>query len=180
MTRMYGPAVRCKKKLRSGSAVLHQCIRPRCGAVRLRAIMDISAPAISLAVKPQEGYPGHQCSQTPGRPFSITSFRLADLGGFIELGSCFVGLRSHDRRSFVRPQCRSFAPACASFGASRAGSVKAGRRAAVVSIALVCRPRLDGTEHGARLRRVGIMRAGARHCRSSLLRNYGPWPAPPR
>src|SRR5215831_8189502 len=34
-------------------AVLHQCIRPLIGAFELRAIMDISAPAISLADRPQ-------------------------------------------------------------------------------------------------------------------------------
>src|SRR5262245_22856843 len=33
-----------------------------------RAIMDISAPAISLAVRPQWGHLGHQCSHAPGRP----------------------------------------------------------------------------------------------------------------
>src|SRR6516162_6349196 len=36
-----------------GYAVLHQCIRPLIGAFELRAIMDISAPAISLADRPQ-------------------------------------------------------------------------------------------------------------------------------
>jgi hypothetical protein len=36
-----------------GCAVLHQCIRPLIGAVLLRAIMGISARAISLAVRPQ-------------------------------------------------------------------------------------------------------------------------------
>src|SRR3982751_3755445 len=33
-----------------------------------RAIMDISAPAISLADRPRLGHLGHQCSQAPGRP----------------------------------------------------------------------------------------------------------------
>src|SRR5262245_28181118 len=36
-----------------GCAVLHQCIRPLIGAFELRAIMDISARAISLADRPQ-------------------------------------------------------------------------------------------------------------------------------
>src|SRR5262245_21032760 len=45
---MYGPAVRCKKTSQvGGSAVLHQCIRPLIGAFALRAIMDVSARAIS-------------------------------------------------------------------------------------------------------------------------------------
>src|SRR5215510_10221613 len=34
----------------------------------LRAIMDISAHAISLAVRPRPGRSGHQCSHAPGRP----------------------------------------------------------------------------------------------------------------
>jgi hypothetical protein len=42
--------VRCKKTSPSwGCAELHQCIRPFIGAFVLRAIMDISAPAVSLA-----------------------------------------------------------------------------------------------------------------------------------
>ena len=36
--------------------------------VVLRAIMDISAHAISLAVRPRPGRSGHQCSHAPGRP----------------------------------------------------------------------------------------------------------------
>ena len=46
---MYGPAVRRKRALTSMCAVLHQCIRPLIGAVVLRANMDISALAVSLA-----------------------------------------------------------------------------------------------------------------------------------
>jgi hypothetical protein len=34
----------------------------------LRAIMDISARAISLADRPRTGHSGHQCSHAPGRP----------------------------------------------------------------------------------------------------------------
>ena len=34
----------------------------------LRAIMDISARAISLADRPRSGHWGHQCSHAPGRP----------------------------------------------------------------------------------------------------------------
>ena len=54
MTRMYGPAVRCKRFSSSWhSAVLHQGIRSLIGADLLRTIMDISARAISLADRPQ-------------------------------------------------------------------------------------------------------------------------------
>jgi len=62
-----------------GSSVLHQCIRPLIGAV-LRAAMDISARAFSLAGRPQVGHLGDQCSQAPGRPSSISFYPLADLG----------------------------------------------------------------------------------------------------
>jgi hypothetical protein len=69
VTRMYGPAVRRKRFCRSGGcAVLHQCIRPLVGACVLRATMDISARAISLADRPRPGHSGHQCSHAPGRP----------------------------------------------------------------------------------------------------------------
>jgi len=54
MTRMYGPAVRCKGiSMRRWQAVLHQCIRPLIGALCSGLIMDISAPAFSLADRPQ-------------------------------------------------------------------------------------------------------------------------------
>ena len=47
---------------------MHQCIRPLIGAVVLRAIMDISARAFSLADRPRLGHSGHQCSHALGRP----------------------------------------------------------------------------------------------------------------
>ena len=47
---------------------LHQCIRPLVGGDVLRAIMDVSARAISLADRPRTGHSGHQCSHAPGRP----------------------------------------------------------------------------------------------------------------
>ena len=37
-------------------------------SVLLRAIMDISARAISLTDRPRPGHVGHQCSHAPGRP----------------------------------------------------------------------------------------------------------------
>jgi hypothetical protein len=46
----------------------------------LRATMDISARAVSLAGRPQVGHLGHQGSHAPGRPSSISSHPLADLG----------------------------------------------------------------------------------------------------
>ena len=67
----------------------------------LRAIMDLSARAFSLAVRPQVGHLGHQGSHAPGRPSSISSQSLADLGG--ETG-CDVmsSLAPYRCSSFVR------------------------------------------------------------------------------
>ena len=81
MTRMYGPAVRCKWILSSWRyAVLHQCIRPLIGAFRLLAIMDISARAISLADRPQRAIRVTSVRMRREDRTSISSRPLADLG----------------------------------------------------------------------------------------------------
>jgi hypothetical protein len=54
--------------------------------------------------------------------------------------------------SFVRAKDRSFVPACRTLIVSRAGAVKAGRRAWLAAGSGVARLRLDRTEHGARLK----------------------------
>src|SRR5712691_13060249 len=54
-----------------GFAVLHQCIRPLIGALVLRAIMDISAHAFSLAARPRTGpfgSPVFACAGKTGPP----------------------------------------------------------------------------------------------------------------
>ena len=66
---MYGPAVRCKKI--SSNWRRRSCINVsglRLERVVLRAIMDISARAFSLADRPRSGHSGHQCSHALGRP----------------------------------------------------------------------------------------------------------------
>jgi len=79
---MYGPAVRCKWILPSWRwAVLHQCIRPLIGVVVLRAIMDISARAISLADRPQRAIRVTSVRRRREDRTSISSHPLADLGG---------------------------------------------------------------------------------------------------
>ena len=55
------------------------CIRPIDGGFELLAIMDIRARSISFALGP-EGQMGHLIANALARPFSISSFRLADLG----------------------------------------------------------------------------------------------------
>jgi len=68
LTRMYGPAARCKRFSSSWRlAVLHQCIRPLIGAFApghhgyQRACVLISGQAST-------GHSGHQCSHAPERP----------------------------------------------------------------------------------------------------------------
>jgi hypothetical protein len=79
---MYGPAVRRKRFRRSvRCAVLHQCIRPLIGACLLRAIMDISARAISLADRPLGAIWVTSVRTRREDRSSITSHPLAELGG---------------------------------------------------------------------------------------------------
>ena len=61
--------------------VLRFCIRPVDGAFELLAIMDIRARSISFTTRPRrpEGPPDHE--RAGETFFSISSFRLADLGG---------------------------------------------------------------------------------------------------
>src|SRR5260221_2021393 len=89
---------------------------------------------------------------------------LADLGWKL-----LIGLRHRllliSRSSFVRAKGRSFVPARRTSIASRAGAVKAGRRAWLAAGSGVARLRLDRAEHGARIKRVGRL-----HRRSSSAR----------
>src|ERR1700704_3916645 len=81
--------------------------------VLLRATMDISARSICLADRPRVGQRGHQVSIAPGRPVSISSLPLADLGG--ETLECIAATSSaapHLVSSLVRANGRSFIPAC--------------------------------------------------------------------
>ena len=81
VARLYGPAARCKPKSDDlEKLVLRFCIRPIDGAFELLAIMDIRARSISFRLGP-EGHTGHLITNALAKPFSISSFRLADLGG---------------------------------------------------------------------------------------------------
>jgi hypothetical protein len=106
---------------------------------------------------------------------SISSHPLADLGWKL-----LIGLRHRllliSRSSFVRAKSRSFVPARRTSIASRAGAVKAGRRAWLAAGSGVVRLRLDRAEHGARIKRVGRRL----HRRSSSARRRVLEPAPPR
>src|ERR1700722_2246826 len=70
MTHLYGPAVRCKPKVKKWRGlVLGICIRPLHGAFVLLAIMDIRAHPISFSERPFRGRLGHQITGTTARPF---------------------------------------------------------------------------------------------------------------
>ena len=105
---------------------------------------------------------------------SISSFPLADLGGQTDEANSSLCSSSHAVPLFV-PEDGSFVPARTSSKASRAGAVKAGRRAVLTSRTAIARPRLDGAEHGARIKRVGRP-----HHQSSSFRSHAPWREPPR
>jgi hypothetical protein len=120
------------------------------------------------------GHLGHQCSHALGRPnlHLVSSSRRPRLEIVDRVTS---SLAPHIRCSFVRACGRSFVPARRASIASRAGAVKAGRRAWLAAGAGVARLRLDRAEHGARIKRVGRL-----HHRSSSARRRVPWPVPPR
>ena len=116
-------------------------------SVLLRAIMDISARAISLADRPQRAIRVTSVRMRREDRTSISSHPLADLGWKL-----LIGLRHRllliSRSSFVRAKGRSFVPARRTSIASRAGAVKAGRRAWLAAGSGVARLRLDRAEHG--------------------------------
>jgi hypothetical protein len=144
---MYGPAVRCKRLWSTlADAVLRPCIRSLIGACA----------------------PGHHGYQRASRQaFWVTSVRTRRE----DRSSIIVSSSRRTRRVRVLitssiaswlcavplfvPGSRSFVPTCGCRGAPRAGTVKVGRRACLASRASVARPRLDGPEHGARIKRVG-------------------------
>jgi hypothetical protein len=115
--------------------------------------MDISAPAISLPDRPRTGRSGHQ---EPGRPILHCHLILSQTSAGKVLHYVINGLLAL-RCSFVRACGRSFVPACGCTGAPRAVAVKAGRRASLAPCSNIARPRLDGAEHGARIKQVGAL-----------------------
>jgi hypothetical protein len=72
----------------------------------LRAIMDISARALSLAVRPRTGHSGHQCSHAPVRPILhlVSSSRRPRR----ETGCGTTSLRAPCLRSFFVRAVRPF------------------------------------------------------------------------
>src|SRR3981189_2694575 len=99
---------------------------------------------------------------------SISSHLLADLGWKL-----LIGLRHRlllvSRSSFVRAKGRSFVPARRTSIASRAGAVKAGRRAWLTAGSRVARLRLDSAAHAARIKRVGRLHRQSSSARRRVL-----------
>ena len=156
------------------AAVLHQCIRPLSGAFApghhgyQRAWVLITGQASIGAIRVTSVR-----TRSEDRT-SISSHPLADLSWKL-----LIGLRHRllliSRSCCVRAKGRCFVAARRTSIASRAGAVKAGRRAGLAAGSGVARLRLDGAEHGPRIKRVGRL-----HRRSSSARRRVLWPAPPR
>src|SRR4029077_2210462 len=115
--------------------------------------MDISARATSLTDRPHRAIRVTSVRMRREDRTSISSHPLADLGW-----KRLIGLHRRllliSRSSFVRAKGRSFVPARRTWIASRARAVKAGRCAWLAAGSGVARPRLDGAEHGAIVKRV--------------------------
>src|SRR6266851_3606153 len=153
---MYGPAVRCKRFSSSCRfAVLHQCIRPLIGAFApghhgyQRACVLISGQAsIGPFGSPVFAFAGktelHLVSSSR-RPRLETVDR-----GYV------IACSSYRSVPLFEPRVRSFVPARRTSIASRAGAVKAGRRAWLAAGSGVARLRLDRAEHGARIKRSPV------------------------
>src|SRR5215475_14920223 len=69
--------------------------------------------------------------------------------------SCVVQRPASKPVSLFDLGARFFVPTRAAAGTPRAAAVKAGRRGVSAALSAVARPRLDGGEHGVRLRAVG-------------------------
>ena len=135
-------------------AVLHQCIRPLIGACCApghhgyqRAFELISrqasngpfgSPVFACAGKTDPPSLSHSSRRPRRVRVLVTSSIVPHFALF--LCSCW--------RSFLRPGLRA-----QTRRAQRA--VKAGRRAVLTSCSTAARPRLDGPEHGARIKQVG-------------------------
>ena len=137
-------------------------------AFKLRAIMDNQRAVVLISGQALRGQTGHQGSIAPGRPVLHSLFTLADLGKRFLLTSLFASKVSlFSRAPFLRPSLTS------RHGAARSGAQGWPSQRPCGSLASM-RPRLEGCEHGAIIKRAG------RHRLISPLRNCAPWQALPR
>ena len=140
-------------------------------SVLLRATMDISAHAISLADRPRPGQTGHQCSHAPGRPILhlfVSSRRPRRVSRPSYLIACSS---SGSVPLFVLPSSR---PA-----RGRRRRAQEPSRPAVVLTLQLALP-LPGRALTAPSTATSIKQVGRSHRRSSSSRSFGPWRAPPR
>ena len=137
----------------------------------LRAIMDISAHAVSLGERPQTGaiWVTSVRMRREDRS-SISTYPLADLGWKLLIGLCHR-LSLISRCSFVRAKGPFLRP-----GPQNVDRVaRRGRSRPAVALGAcgwrpaLPGPRLDRAEHGARIKRVGRL-----HRRSSSVRRNVP------
>ena len=169
LTPMYDPAVRCKWFRRAGGE--RSCINVSGLQLEhlLRAIMDISARAFSLADRPRLGPFGSPVFACAGKTEPPSRLILSQTLA----GNGLIGLRHRllliSLSSFVRAKGRSFVPARRTSIASRAGAVKAGRCAWLAAGSGVARLRLDRPEHGARIKRVGRLHRQSSSARRRVL-----------
>src|SRR5215468_6278357 len=159
MTQLYGPAVRCKRFRRSwryGLALLYPasdwsvCSGPSWISARMRPDSRKSLERASwvTSVRTRRDRSLHRrliLSQT-------SAGTLAKLGHRQSPPKLRL-LIFHAVPLFV-PSGRFFVPARECVSAPRARAVKAGRREDVAACAGVSRPRLDGPEHGARIKQI--------------------------
>ena len=150
---MYGPAVRCKRFRRSGGCGLASMYPVSDWSLsRLPTIMDISARATLLAVRPQWAIWVTSVRTRREDRSSISSHSLADLGGTLLAALSTV---RHSSLSFVRALRRFLRPGLRTQTRRAQGAVKAGRHAGLAFLCCPARPRLDEPEHGAMVKLVG-------------------------
>jgi putative tryptophan/tyrosine transport system substrate-binding protein len=115
---------------------------------RIKRVAVLRDAAIAAGV----GQFGAIQSAAPTLGVELSPINVRDAGEIERAVAAFA--RSPDGGLIVTavPSCR---PACE--GAPRARAVKAGRRDDVAACASVSRPRLDGSEHGARIKRIGTL-----------------------
>jgi hypothetical protein len=157
MTQLYGPAVRCKRFRRLGG----------CGLALLYPASDWSVRSgpswISARIRSDSRISLERASWVTSvrtrREDRLLHRRLilsqTSAGNSREARSSIISLL-HAVPLFV-PGGRSFVPTCGCEGAPRARAVKAGRRDDVAACASVSRPRLDGPEHGAKIKQIGTL-----------------------
>jgi hypothetical protein len=135
-----------------GFAVLHQCIRPLIGARCAPGHHGYQRACVLIIGQASMGHSGHQGSQAPGRPIlHLVSFsrRPRRVNWATSSTVPVVSVPLLGLAPFLRPGLR-----CCR--APRARAVKVGRRDISPRALGAVRPRLDGREHGARIRLAGI------------------------